>query len=244
MLDKPKKVVKIKSNKREQSIEWLYTPLSCFKFINRLDLISFVGAAWTIFFFFYEGNSLCRYLVVWAMVMTPVYLINVNKVGWLLMFMLLIVLVDYIVNTINISSSNWIFDTTVNRMSSFPASIMIEIYSTLTEMIGLGSTFANELKVEKWAEQRHFSFENEPGQMLDFNGFRYSAFDLILVCLYFKAAMKIDKDLDREFQKMKKEDCEKVQKMRDQREETLRIEREKRAAQFLGEESIVSAMEL
>jgi hypothetical protein len=89
--------------------------------------------------------------VVWAMVVTPVYLLNVKKIGWLLMFMLLMVLMDYIINTIDDSGSNWIYDTTINRLSSFPVSFMIEIHSTLTEMLGLGSTFAEELKVEKWA---------------------------------------------------------------------------------------------
>jgi hypothetical protein len=50
--------------------------------------------------------------------------------------------------------------------------------------------------------------------MLDFNGFRFGAFDMLLVCLFFKTAMKIDLDLQREYELLKKQDSKKIQKMK------------------------------
>jgi hypothetical protein len=137
--EKPPKTqeVKVKLDKREKSLEWLYKPVSWSKFINKLDIISFGATAWTIFFFFYEKNSLCRYLVVWSMVITPTYLINCKNIGWLLVVIILVTLTDYIINTIDSSSSNWIYDTTWSRFSAFPTSFMVEIHSTITEMLGL-----------------------------------------------------------------------------------------------------------
>jgi hypothetical protein len=230
------KMVKSVSKKRQMSLNWLYTPLWCFKYVTRLDAISFFACVWTIFFYFYEDNCLCRYAVVWAMVVTPVYLINMPKIGWLCMLQLLIVLVDYIINTIDSTSSNWIFDTTVGRFAAVPVSFMVEYHSTITEMLGLGQTFKSMKKSERWASEQNFSFENHGGQMADYHGFRYGAFDMLLVCLFFKGAMYIDGLSEREYKRKKLEESSRMQ-------ELIQIHEEARQNdQFEGQESIVSAV--